>query len=126
PVDAFPESGLLICEREVIRYGRREGNRFLDLTRGLLAEAGFYPAQSLERVLADQALVLDFRCVAAVIWPHLHDGDLTTRRRYRHVEEVQRITELGWPGFTPAEIDRLAEHCTAVSLRENASRFGKA
>src|SRR5690606_17432599 len=45
---------------------------------------------------------------------------------YRHVEEVQRITELGWPGFTPAEIDRLAEHCTAVSLRENASRFGKA
>ncbi len=126
PLDAFPESGMLLVGREVIAYGARDGDRFVDLKRGQLAELGFFPAPSFpDYKVAEQSLVLDFRCVLAVMYPHFGDGDPTTRNPYGSVREVARIATLGLPGFTADELDLLERFCTVSSLRENSAKWGK-
>ncbi|MEY2981924.1 MAG: hypothetical protein RL562_2151 [Planctomycetota bacterium] len=126
PLDAFPESGYLICQREVIRYEGRDGSRFFGLTRGAFAELGFLPAQLLpDHKLDEDALVMDFRCVLAVTWPFRGYGDPGRYVPYGSVAELQRIQEGGFPGFEAREIEALARFTTTVALHDRSARFGK-
>ncbi|MDA1222787.1 MAG: hypothetical protein O3B85_12255, partial [Planctomycetota bacterium] len=125
-LDAFPDSGFLICQREVIRYEGHDGSRFFGLTRGAFAELGFLPAQILpDHKLAEDALVMDFRCVLAVTWPFRGYGQPSRYVPYGTVAELQRIQEGGFPGFESREIETLQRFTTTVALHDRSARFGK-
>src|SRR5690606_37380382 len=63
---ALPEQGYLWLAHEVVSYDARDGNSLLGVQRGMFRELGF--ADGSEGVAA-HALVLDYRCVLATIWP---------------------------------------------------------
>lgn len=123
----FPDQGYIIVDRELIRYGRREGNAFADLERGLLAaERGYETAA--KHALARDTLVLDFRAVLAVTHSFYHQGD--DRRDQRvplsSVDQLTRIEELGFGGFAPEHMDVLRKYGTVGSVRECAADWGLA
>ncbi|MBK8978077.1 MAG: hypothetical protein IPM29_19405 [Planctomycetes bacterium] len=126
-LDAFGETGYLLIDREVIAYDARDGSRFRGLRRGQLAEFGYFPAElAPDYVIPADSLVLDLRCVLAVLFPHEGDGVPMTRTPYGSVSEVQRIELLGLPGFSAQQLETLERYCTTVSMRENSARFGHA
>src|SRR5690606_26543305 len=47
-------------------------------------------------------------------------------RPYGSIAGLALLEEAGYPGFTPAERDRLARHTTAAALRPRSARWGKA
>lgn len=125
-LSAFPDSGFLICNREVIRYGGRDGNRFFSLQRGVFAELGFFPSRAFpDYTIAEQSLVLDLRTVLAVTWPFRGDGVPGQFRPYGSVAEVSRMEEGGFPGFSARELEILERHTTVTALQDRSARWGK-
>lgn len=123
---AFPDAGLLFCNREVIRYGQRDGNRFLQLERGVYAELGFFPSAAFpDYVIEADAPILDLRCVLAVLLGIDLDGDPTTFHALGAVGELGRLAVLGLPSFTPRELERLERFLCGTAMRESSSRFGR-
>ncbi len=128
----FPDRGYVVVDRELIRYGQRDGNVLRDLERGLLvAEEGFQTA--IGHGLARGQQVLDYRCVLAATWAvdHAHRADPQQPGRrdrwtpWGSVGEVARIARAGFGGFDAAELDRLQACCTVASVRESAGEFGR-
>ncbi len=131
PVDGstegFPVPGYLLIGREVIRYEDATGTAFTGLTRGAFAELGFLPASVLrDYIIAADSLVLDFRCVLAVLHPHTVDGNPGTRKPYGSVREIRGYEAFGFPGFTDDEMGILERYCAVGMLRENSARWGRA
>jgi len=120
----FPDQGYLMIGRELIGYGAIDENSFVDLERGLLSGRGYTPME--DHVLPRNGLVLDYRVVLAVTHSFYHQGDDRRDRRIplSSVEELARIEELGFGGFSAAEMDVLREHCTVASVRESEADFG--
>lgn len=122
----FPEQGLLYCNREVIRYGQREGNRFTQLERGVYAELGYFPSTAFpEYVIEAESAVLDLRCVLAVLLGIDLDGDPASFHALGSVGELGRLAVLGLPSFTPRQLERLERFLCGSALRESSSRFGR-
>ena len=125
--EAFPEVGYLYVNREVIRYGIREGNRFGQLERGALAELGYFPAPAFpDYVVQADTAVMDFRCVLAVLLGIDYDGRPSTYKALASPGELGRLATLGFPSFAPAELERLSSYVGGAQLRETSARFGKA
>ncbi|MEO0478823.1 MAG: hypothetical protein AAF196_05030 [Planctomycetota bacterium] len=126
-LDAFSDSGFLLLGAEVIHYDQIDEGRFQGIERGLFAELGFSPGPNAEEETAVPvgALVLDYRCVAAILYPHLRDGDRSTRQPYGSVRELSRISELGVDTFSEEELDHLERFVTTAGLRESSDRFGR-
>ncbi|MCC6669650.1 MAG: type II secretion system protein, partial [Planctomycetes bacterium] len=120
--DRLPPQGFVLVDRELIGYGRIEGNVLRDLRRGLLAEAGLEVAHEVH----DGSLVLDYRVLLAVQWPFDRPG-LERRKRlpYSSVRELARLAELGFGAFTAEELDRLELHCATGAIPEHGTLFGK-
>jgi hypothetical protein len=126
PIDAFPPSGFLICQREVIRYEGRDGDRFHGLTRGAFAELGFFPAQAFrDHVIPADSLVLDFRCLLAVTMPFRAEAEPGRLRPYAAVAELARIAEAGFPGFDAVELEVLERFTTVSAFPQRSARFGR-
>lgn len=125
-VDAFPEQGFVVCQREVIRYSGREGNRFFGLERGVFPELGFLPARLFdEYTIAEDALVLDFRAVLAVTWPFRGTGDPSRVVPYGAVTELSRMEEGGFPGFSARELETIQRFTTVTAIPQRTARWGK-
>lgn len=126
---SFPEKGIIIVswdqfgDREVIGYGRREGNRLQDLQRGLFLELGYSKIDG--EPLLDGSMVLDFRVLSAVMLPQAGRGNASERRPFESVRDLQGIESLGLPGFSAAELDILEAHCAVGGMREHATEWGK-
>lgn len=121
----FPETGFLLVDRELIAYGERDARSFGQLERGFLAAEGYEPRT---HVLADRSLVLDYRAVLAVMHTFYASvgGTRGRWRPLRSVDDLARLTETGFPGFTPEELDILRAHCTVSSARVAAADWGPA
>ena len=121
--DALPDSGYLWIAHEIIRYGHKEGNRLLDLERGLFHEQGFARPEDAYHV---RALVLDYRCVLAAAWPFMdRSGSMSRRRPYAAVTELAGITKAGLGGFTPSEIDRFNAALVVEGMAQTAATWGR-
>ncbi|MEM7198973.1 MAG: hypothetical protein AAF628_01825 [Planctomycetota bacterium] len=122
----FPESGWLLVDRELIRYGRREGGTFVDLERGMRSEDGYTPGE--EHALPRGALVLDYRVVliAAHSFYEQEDDDRSQLEPFASVDAVAGLAALGYGGFDPIELDALRRFCTVGSVREVAGDWGRA
>ncbi|MBK8100245.1 MAG: hypothetical protein IPK26_24340 [Planctomycetes bacterium] len=124
--DTLPDQGFVWVDHEVIRYGRRDGGKLLELTRGVLQEFGFLRPQDHETVLAG-ALVLDWRCIAAVSWPFTGRAD-TNRQQRRPFGSVGELAEIGaaeMGNFTTGELDTLARLLTVDTKAATAPTWGR-
>lgn len=121
----FPDQGIVVVDRELIRYGRRTDTELLDLQRGVRADEGF--ASSVEHRLAAESLVIDYRCVLAVTYPfwERHESGRRVFVPYQAVSELTRLATTGYGGFTLRELDALEEACTVASISEVGTTFGK-
>ncbi|MCR9246755.1 MAG: hypothetical protein NXI31_17105 [bacterium] len=120
--DALPDEGYLWVAHEVIRYGGKDGNRLIDLERGLFQDLGFVEPKE---PYGEHLLVLDYRCVLAVAWPFLGRSDsLAERRPYSSVTELNEIAELGLGRFTQAEMDRFTATLNVSSMAQRAGTWG--
>ncbi|HEB53435.1 MAG TPA: hypothetical protein ENI87_09300, partial [bacterium] len=119
---ALPETGYLWLAHEVVHYGQKDGNHLLDLERGLLREYGF--ADGTEGV-AQQALVLDYRCVLATIWPFFRPDADGARLPYRSVGELLEIQKAELGTFTSEEIDTFQRLFSVDTQAETAPTWGR-
>jgi len=122
---SLPETGIVVVDRELIRYGRRTDRELLDLQRGLRAEEGFVGPQGHD--LPAEMLVLDYRCVLAVTYPfcEAHEGKRDQHTPYRAVSELTRLSTTPFGGFTLRELDVLERCCTVASVHEVGDTVGK-
>lgn len=125
----LPQQGVVIVDREVIRYGRRSERELLDLERGLRLEEGYAGPHKLAKDL----LVLDYRVVLAVTFPMFErplsqQGGQRRDQRipYASIQELTRLGALGFGAFTPEELDLFKRTCTVASMHEFGGLFGKA
>ncbi len=120
----LPQAGVVIVDRELIRYARRTDRELLDLERGLRLADGF----AGPHLLAADLLVLDYRVVLAVTFPMLErQGDRRDQRiPYASIRELSRIAPLGFGAFTAEELDVLERACTVASMHEFGGPFGRA
>lgn len=121
----LPEAGVVIVDRELIRYGRRTDRELLDLERGLRTDEGF--AKPAGHEMPAEMLVLDYRCVLAVTYPFWegNDGQVDRRVPYTAVSDLARLTTTPFLGFTLRELDVLEGACTVASIHETGGTWGK-
>ena len=123
---SFPEEGFLLVDGELVYYEGRTDNAFTNLSRGILADLGF--RLSIDHTIPADTLVLDFRAVLAVTWPYdeRYGGARDVRTPYDSLDELSRIEESGFGGFTPREMDLLRVHGTVASSRLDSATWGRA
>ncbi|MCA8942037.1 MAG: hypothetical protein KDB80_05700 [Planctomycetes bacterium] len=126
--DRFPESGYLLLNREVIRYGSREGDRFRELTRGLFVEEGFQPAvfegaDGEPSKTAKDTLILDFRTVLATAFPFWVEK--TRYQPYAAIDDLARIGSLQRGSFDPIELEDLSEQVVVGAAADHGTTWGR-
>lgn len=121
--DALPDSGYLWIAHEILRYGSKDGNRLLDVERGLFRELGFeLPGDTY----AENLLALDYRCVLAAAWPFMGRSDSVSRRvPYAAVTELAEMAAAGLGSFTQAEIDRFTAAISVQGMAQRAATWGR-
>ena len=119
---SLPEQGYLWLAHEVVSYDTREGNTLQGLQRGLFQEQGF--ADGSEGV-AQQSLVLDYRCVLATAWPFYAPDRDGKRVPYRATREVVDIGKAGLGTFTTAELDKIDRVFSVAAQSETAATWGR-
>ena len=120
--DAMPETGYVWVAHEIIRYGSKDGNRLLDLERGLFRDLGFARP---EATYETQALVLDYRCVLGAAWPFMdRSGSISRRKPYSAVTELAGVAKAGLGGFTQEEIDKFTAAITTEGMAQTAATWG--
>lgn len=119
----LPDEGYLWLANEVVSYEGVEGNTLTGLQRGLFREQGFADGTA---GIAVQALVLDYRCVLAAIWPYFAPGRDGKRVPYRSIGELLESSKSGLGSFTTAEIDALSRVFHVDAQSETAPTWGRA
>lgn len=118
----LPEQGTVWVAGELIGYQRKDGNRLLELTRGLQAPEFADGSQPI----AEGSLVLDHRCVLAAAWPILSGGaDRSARRPYRAVGELLAIAAAGHGAFSAEELDRFERLFAVDTMATTAATWGR-
>lgn len=122
--DALPESGFVWVGHEVIRYGGKQGDALLDLTRAMFLDLGFADGK---QPIAAQALVLDYRCVVAATWPFTGRGgaNRATRRSFASIGELAEIAAAGIGSFTADEIDTLRAALSVDVMPTTSATWGR-
>ncbi len=121
----LPQSGFVWVDHEVIRYGDRQGNKLVDVERGVFAEMGFLRPQ--DHQVAESALVLDWRCVLAASFPidFRTGGRRDQRRPFLAPAELAEIEQAGVGGFTSRELDVFAASLVGAADIPNAPVWGR-
>ncbi len=119
----LPDQGYLWLANEVVSYDGVDGNTLTGLQRGLFRQHGFADGTA---GIAVQALVLDYRCVLATIWPYFAPGRNGKRVPYRSVGELLESAKSGLGTFTTSEIDAFARVFHVDAQSETAPSWGHA
>jgi hypothetical protein len=119
---ALPDQGYLWLANEVVSYDSIDGNVLQGLQRGLFRGQGF--ADGTQGV-ASRALVLDYRCVLAAIWPYFAPGRDGKRVSYRSEREVLDIGKAGLGTFTMGELDAIDRVFAVEAQSETAPTWGR-
>ncbi|MGK0153910.1 MAG: hypothetical protein ACI9SE_000859 [Neolewinella sp.] len=119
---AFPDKGYLWLANEVVSYDSIDGNVLQGLQRGLFRDQGF--GDGTEGV-ATRALVLDYRCVLASIWPYFAPDRGGKRVSYRSEREVLDIGKAGLGTFTLSELDAIDRVFAVEAQSETAATWGR-
>ncbi|MFT4512115.1 MAG: hypothetical protein ACI89X_001405 [Planctomycetota bacterium] len=119
---ALPDQGYLWLANEVVSYDSIDGNLLQGLQRGLFRDLGF--ADGTEAV-ATRALVLDYRCVLASIWPYFAPDRNGKRVSYRSEREVLDIGKAGLGTFTMGELDAIDRVFAVEAQSETAPTWGR-
>ena len=108
----LPDSGYVLVDWELIRYGARDGNTLTSLDRYLHPERGFVREPGREddpRTVIEGAIVFDWRTVLASMWSF--DGRTGFTRRERqplaHPGELAEIEKAGFGGFSQHDMDAI-------------------
>ena len=120
---ALPDQGYVWVANEVIGYDGVEGNTLTGLQRGLFQDQGFANGTT---GINREALVLDYRCVLASIWPFYGPDRNGKRVPYRSVGELLEIGKAGLGTFTTREIDAMARIFHVDAQSETAPTWGHA
>ncbi|MEC8253034.1 MAG: hypothetical protein VX044_07455 [Planctomycetota bacterium] len=118
----LPEEGFLWVANEVVSYDSKDGNSLLGVQRGLLQDLGFADGTSGVR---EQSLVIDYRCMLAVIWPFFGPGRDGKRVPYSSVGELLEIQQAEMGAFTSAEMDAFARVFAVDAQAESAPSWGR-
>jgi hypothetical protein len=118
----LPEQGYLWLANEVVSYDSKDGSSLLGVQRGLLQEYGFADGTAGVR---QQALVLDYRCVLAAIWPFFGPDRDGKRVPYKSVGELLEIQKAEMGAFTAAEMDAFARAFAVDAQAETAPSWGR-
>lgn len=119
----LPDQGYLWLANEVVSYDSIDGNTLNGLQRGLFRELGFADGTA---GIALQALVIDYRCVLATIWPFFAPGRNGKRVPYRSVGELLESAKSGLGTFTTGEIDAFGRVFHVDAQSETAPSWGHA
>jgi len=118
----LPDQGYLWLANEVVSYEGVEGNTLTGLQRGLFQEQGFADGTA---GIALQALVLDYRCVLATIWPFFAPERDGKRVPYRSVGELLESSKSSLGSFTTAELDAFSRVFHVDAQSETAPTWGR-
>ena len=119
----LPDQGYLWLANEIVSYDGVDGNTLPGLQRGLFRGQGFADGTA---GIALQALVLDYRCVIAAIWPYFAPGRNGKRVPYRSVGELLESGKAGLGTFTAGEIDAMERVFHVDTQSETAPSWGHA
>ena len=120
----LPDTGVVWCQGELIRYGGKRENSLVQLERGVLKEQGYADGK---QDIGASSLVLDYRCVLAAAWPFLRaGGQRQTRQPYRAVSELLAIQQAGFGSFSAAQLDALQRVFTVDTMATTAATWGRA
>jgi hypothetical protein len=118
----LPDEGTIWVADELIHYGAKDGNQLRELERGMQAPEFADGKQPI----AEDALVLDFRCVLASCWPWLGHGNARRKRQpFRAVGELLEMQALGHGSFSAAELDRLHAVFSTDTMAATAATWGR-
>ncbi|MFK7739321.1 MAG: hypothetical protein AB8H80_03285 [Planctomycetota bacterium] len=124
---SLPDRGHIWIAGEVCSYEEKDGNSLLGLVRDVF---GGEDREDEPEGIAEQSLVLDYRCVLACVLPHSGasaggEGRSEKRTPYRAVGELARVADEGLGGFTSEELDAF-QRVFSVNVRaETAAIWGR-